>query len=307
MMKKTEEVCFMPDGANIEYTVSGSGLKALLIHGSQRSSSELDALVEILSKRHAVYCIDRRGWGNSAAKGQDYSMEKECSDIIRLMADNGIEHIIAQEYGCAIALHVALKHPYKMAVLFEPYLTSLRKLSWLPRLTRQVERGDYFGAMATFVKGDNHKAKFVPGFLMKALFKHSSFSIDRDKQIINKIVEYDDPEMGARAKKDIESAEWKERKKTLRLMPEEIRAAKESEQELVKLHSIETKALIICERDSEPYVYDSAAQLAALIPNSRKIVVDMGDDKERPPLDPPPADFGKAVAEFFAGGAAAHV
>lgn len=307
MINKAEEVCFMSDGTNIEYTVSGSGLKVLLIHGSKRSSSKLNSFVEILSKHYAVYCIDRRGWGNSGAKGQDYSMEKECSDAITLMIENSIENIFAEEYGCAIALHVALLHPYKKAMLFEPHLTCLRPLKWLPKLERQVGRGDYFGAMATFVKGDNHRTKLVPGFFLKFMFKHSSFSIDRTKESLNELLGYDDPEMDARFQKNNETMEWKQWKTLLRLMPSEIRAAQQSEQELNALHSADTEMFIICEHDSEPYVHDSAANLSALIPNSRKIVADMGNDKDRSPLDPPPTDFVRAAAEFFTGGDMAHV
>ena len=301
-MKRQEEVRFMADGTNVEYTISGAGTKLLLIHGSQRTKDEFASLTNILEKHFTVYAVDRRGWGNSGTKGRGYSMDIECADAIEFMEEHGIDSVFGDEYGGIIALHVALRCPVKKIVLFEPHLTSLRNLNWISKMERQVARDLYFDAMVTFVKGTNMKTKFVPGFFLKFMFKHSSFSIDRDKQAINKIIGYDDPEQDARNKKDIESAEWKQKKRMLEQVPAELTAAQKSEAELSGLSETDAQALIICERDSEPYVYDSAANLFALIPNSTKIVVDMSGDENRQPLIPEPPKFDEAVIRFLSDG-----
>jgi pimeloyl-ACP methyl ester carboxylesterase len=296
-MDKSEEARFMEDDTNIEYTVSGSGPKLLQIHDYKGSIDTLFALAEILDAKYTVYCADRRGWGNSGPKGPDYSMDKECADAIELMTDNDIEYIFGSGYGAVIALHVALRRPVKKLILFEPFLMSLFNMKWIPKLTRQVQKGDYFSALVTFVKGVSRQTRFVPGFFLKLLFKRAS--VDRDKQLMKKIIKYEDPDVNARYKKDIESNEWKYNKRILRNVAVELYAAEQSEAELTDIASLRTETLLICERDSEPYVYDAVDNILALMPAAKKIVVDLSDDKNRVPLVPPPADLVTSMDAFL--------
>jgi pimeloyl-ACP methyl ester carboxylesterase len=297
-MIKSEEVCFMPDGTNIEYTVCGSGPKLLLIHGSQRTLGEIENLIKILSERFTVYCADRRGWGASGAKGRDYSMKKECGDAARFLTDYGIEYVFGDDYGAVIALHLALCGNLKKIILFEPYLTSFLNLKWLSKAERQIKKGNYFGAMVTYAKGACHKTKYVPGFLLKLMFKHSSFSVDPYKQLMIQMYEYDDPRQQARHKKDIESGDWKQKKRMLQNISAEINAAKEAEPEFSQLYSLASNVLIICERGCEPYVSVAADKLSALIPNNKKITVDMSSDEKNPSAP----DFIESVARFISDG-----
>ena len=297
-MVRSEEVCFMPDGTNIEYIVCGSGPKLLLIHGSQRTPEEIENLIKILSGRFTVYCADRRGWGGSGTKGREYSMKKECEDAARFLTDYGIDYVFGDDYGAVIALHLALCCNLKKIILFEPYLTSFRNIKWTAKTARQVEKNDYFGAMVTHVKGSNHRIRYMPDFLFKHILKRSSFSVDPYKRLMTEMYEYDDPQRQARHKKDIESGEWKHHKRMLQNISAEINAAKQAEPEFGKLYSMTSDTLIICERGCEPYVFVAADKLSALLPNSKKIVVDMSSD-EKNPSSP---DFMESIARFISDG-----
>ncbi|MCL2578363.1 MAG: alpha/beta hydrolase [Defluviitaleaceae bacterium] len=268
---KIESVCFMPDGTNIEYTVSGNGEKLLFIHGSSKTSSEKSDLAEVIAARFTVYQYDRRGWGNSGPKGKDYSLAKECEDAARFIADHEIDCVFGDDYGAVIALNLALFVPLKKIILFEPFLAFLRNLNWLPKMERYLEKKDYFNAIAAYTKGTNHKTRFVPSFLVKKLY--AAFSIDPNKKMMTKIIEYDDPKQQTRYIKDIESDEWISNKRMLDNIPVELITARQLEQGLDGLRSLTADVLIVCKRESEPFVFAAVDKLEALIPNNRKITV----------------------------------
>ena len=264
-MDRNDRVFFMPDGTNIEYSISGSGSKLLWIHGSNQLGSVYDGLIEYLARRYTVLSMSRRGWGNSGSKGLDYSMDTECSDVMEFMKAFSIESICGEDFGAVIALHVAMRTPVARMVLLNPYLTSLRKLGWLPKFTRQVRKNDYFGAMATYVKATKNNSVFLPSFFLKFIFKHSSFSIDRDKQMVAKMLDCGDSEYNKRNRSNIESEEWKQRKRMLKNTADELRAAQGSEQELEGLDGLTTRTLLIRERDGEPFVRDAVSLLATVL------------------------------------------
>lgn len=278
-MELKEDVCFMSDGTNIEFTVSGKGDNILVLHRSNRDDEELENLIKMFRKYFTIYCPDRRGWHNSGAKGNTYSMEIECSDGIEIMKKYNIENIIGIEYGAVIAMHIALHHPVKKMILFEPFLTSIRDIHWLPKLNRQICKEKYFDSFITYIKGTDPTMKLVPGFLAKFFIKHSFISIDRYKQFTNQLIRYNDRELDKIFSEDIESKEWKKTKMYLKQIVPELYAAQESETELIRINQINTETLLICIHDSQQYVYDSVDQLTHQISNSIKITFDLSSQK----------------------------
>ena len=279
LMSKSYEVIFMPDGTNIEYTVSGTGPKVLFVHGSQRVDSELDPLIKGLSRNYTVFYMDRRGWGgvdgNSGPKGRDYSIDKECQDAMAIIKKHGIETVFGDEYGAVITLHILLRFPVKRALLLEPYLAKKRPLKWLPKMKKQVDKKKYFDAIVTYYKGEKSGVRHFPRCILKFMFKHSCFSKDREKQIINGAVVWENKGM-RRVKTDLESDDWKRRKTMLTELPREIYAAKEAEEELINLSTVKTRVRFLYEDSSADYIKESIASLATLLPNMDVIRVYSG-------------------------------
>ena len=298
----SENVYFMPDGTSIEYVTLGSGPKLLFIHGSNMNRDEKNSVLHLLAQKFTVYCADRRGWRYSGSRGNDYSIEKECEDALELITHYDIMHVFGDEYGAIIALQLALQYPLKKLVIFETSLPSLRNFDWLKKMNKQAIKGRYLDAMVTFIKGTSHKMKYIPKLYIKLIFKYSSFSIDRDKETMAKLIEYEDPEHNARHKKDIESSELKEAKKMLAALPDEIAAAQQAEKNFNKLQSISTPVLILCGSSSEPYVYASADRLLTLLQNGQKVIIDSDFGENRGAIDPPPQDFLESVTRFLQRG-----
>ncbi len=279
-MEKAYKVMFMPDGTNIEYTVSGHGPGILVIHGSQRVDSELEPLIEGLSATNTVYYMDRRGWGgvdgNSGPKGADYSISKECQDVIAILKRHNIDIVFGDEYGSVIALHVIKQYPIKKALLLEPYLVSKRPLKWLPKMSRQVRRQKPFDAIVTYYKGEKSGVKWFPRCILKLMFKHTDFSIDRKKQMLYSTVVPEDSRLRKR-KRSIESRDWKRRQAMMRELPAEIQAASAVENSFDAACSAETKIRFLYESECEPYIISSIRHLEGRFKNSEVIAVYSGD------------------------------
>ena len=305
IMSKSYEVIFMPDGTNIEYTVSGIGPKVLFIHGSQRVDSELDPLIQGMSRNYTVFYMDRRGWGgvngNSGPKGRDYSIDKECQDAIAIMKKHGIETVFGDEYGAVIALHILLRFPVKRALLLEPYLAKKRPLKWLPRMIKQVDKKKYIDAIVTYYKGEKSGVKHFPRCVLRFMFKHSCFSKDREKQTLDSAVVWKNKRM-RRVKADLESNDWKRKNTMLTELPREINAAKEAEEKLINLSTVKTCVRFLYEDSSADYIKESIAFLATILPNTDIIRVYSGTESPVAKDDAKIMKVSDAIAGFLKEG-----
>jgi pimeloyl-ACP methyl ester carboxylesterase len=302
-MKTSEQVIFAADGANIEYEVSGNGPSLLLIGGTELPASPTKPIAESLAKKYTVYCMNRRGWGSSAAKGSNYSMQMECDDAIRILAKHDIRYVFGLEYGGIIALHLALRYPVEKVLAYQPYFAAKRDLSWLPRIEASLKKGDYYGAMARYMKKFQANAKYLPEFAIKFIVKHF-ISVDLDRKravaLAAKMVEYD-PEQLKNMKENMDSAEWILYKDMLKSLSAEIGAAKRSESELAELCSLHSQVLLISDTTSEPYVYDSVDELSKVIPDAKKITVNILNGKVNVANPSKPQDFQSSISQFLIG------
>lgn len=102
-------------GSELKYRTFNDGAQetVVLIHGLHSSSSTWESTVEQLKKKYRVIIYDMRGQGESASKGDDYSMDMHARDLDSLLNHLGAEkvHIIGHSLGARIALKYLEKHP----------------------------------------------------------------------------------------------------------------------------------------------------------------------------------------------------
>jgi pimeloyl-ACP methyl ester carboxylesterase len=102
---------------------------AVCLHGSASSSRQWSKLAELLEPRIRTIMPDLVGYGDAEhfQNGTRFHLDQEVENVLRQIRfqtgkDNGPLHLIAHSYGGAVALHMALKYPQRVASLtvYEP-------------------------------------------------------------------------------------------------------------------------------------------------------------------------------------------
>src|SRR6266487_525808 len=95
------------DGARISYLSMGSGPAVLVIPGALSTAAGYTAFGWALAEHFTVHIIERRGRGESSPQGDDYSMTKECEDVLALQHKTGASFLVGHSFGGLVALEVA--------------------------------------------------------------------------------------------------------------------------------------------------------------------------------------------------------
>jgi len=82
----TSHIVISRDGTKIGYLSVGDGPSVLVIPGVLSMAADYAAFARALSEHFAVHTIERRGRGESGPQGDDYSIVKECEDVLALQA-----------------------------------------------------------------------------------------------------------------------------------------------------------------------------------------------------------------------------
>jgi pimeloyl-ACP methyl ester carboxylesterase len=81
----------------------------------------LAAFARALSEHFTVHTIERRGRGESGPQGDDYSIVKECEDVLALQAETGAALLVGHSYGGLVALEVARNNrAFSRIAVYEP-------------------------------------------------------------------------------------------------------------------------------------------------------------------------------------------
>src|SRR5258707_8540331 len=96
------------DGTTITYLTVGRGPAVIVIPGVLSLASSYSAFAQALAaKCFTVHTIERRGHGQSGPQGNDYSIVKECEDVLALQRKTGTSLLFGHSFGGFIALEVA--------------------------------------------------------------------------------------------------------------------------------------------------------------------------------------------------------
>src|SRR5438270_9323065 len=117
----TTHAVLSQDGAKISYLSMGSGPSVLVIPGALSMAADYAAFASALAEHFTVHIIERRGRGESSPQGDDYSMVKECEDVLALQQKTGASFLVAHSFGGLVALEVARNNTaFAKLAVYEP-------------------------------------------------------------------------------------------------------------------------------------------------------------------------------------------
>jgi pimeloyl-ACP methyl ester carboxylesterase len=146
------------DGTAIACDVTGRGPALVVVHGSLRAARHYGALAAALSDDFTVYTMDRRGRGGSGPQGAAYGIDRECDDLVAVLAHANANLVFGHSYGGVVALETMLRRPdtpvTRLAV-YEPAVSLNGAISneWLPELELAVAEGRTVDGLFSIISG----------------------------------------------------------------------------------------------------------------------------------------------------------
>jgi pimeloyl-ACP methyl ester carboxylesterase len=161
------------DGTRIGYLSVGQGPSVLVIPGVLSMAADYRAFAQALGKHFAVHTIERRGRGESGPQGADYSITKECEDVLAVRAATGASLMVGHSYGGLVAIEVARSNPvFTKLALYEPGVSidGAMPTSWMAAYERKLAEGRRVDAFVEFTLADAPpRIQRIPSWLMKLI------------------------------------------------------------------------------------------------------------------------------------------
>jgi pimeloyl-ACP methyl ester carboxylesterase len=175
------------DGAKISYLTIGSGPSVMVIPGALSMAADYAAFGSVLADHFTVHIIERRGRGLSSPQGSDYSIRKECEDVLALQSQTGASLLIGHSYGGLVAMEVARANPsFTKAAVYEPAVSihGSIPMGWLPRYQQKLDQKDDTGAFVEFIRGMGPQyTRLLPRWYMRLLLPLIMSSHDRKQRL----------------------------------------------------------------------------------------------------------------------------
>lgn len=166
-------VAISADGTPIEYFSVGSGAPVIVVPGALSRAQDYLRFAHALGEHMRVHLMQRRGRGRSGPQGVDYSMERECEDLLAVRADTGARAVVGHSFGGLVVLEAARKSPaFDRIALYEPGVSIAGSISiaWLDRYEALLAEGKESDAFALFSTGTGpDRGRRTPLWLMKLL------------------------------------------------------------------------------------------------------------------------------------------
>jgi pimeloyl-ACP methyl ester carboxylesterase len=163
------------DGTTISYRSVGDGQPVLVLPGVLSMASDYADFARALAEHFAVHTIERRGRGESGPQGEEYSILKECEDVLTLQQATGASMIVGHSYGGLIALEVARNNDtFTKVAVYEPGVSidGSMPIDWMPRYEKKLAQNKHLDALVDFTLADApaHLRK-TPHWLMKLFIR----------------------------------------------------------------------------------------------------------------------------------------
>ncbi len=170
---ETTHTVLSQDGAKISYFTMGSGSPVLVIPGALSMAAGYAAFASALAEHFTIHIIERRGRGLSSPQGDDYSILKECEDVLALQQKTGASYLVGHSFGGLVALEVARNNSSlsKVAV-YEPGVSidGSIPMDWMPGYEKKLAEKKYADAFVEFSLGVGpERARNTPSWLMKLM------------------------------------------------------------------------------------------------------------------------------------------
>jgi pimeloyl-ACP methyl ester carboxylesterase len=136
-------------------------------------AADYAAFARALAEHFTVHTIERRGRGESGPQGDDYSIVKECEDVLALRAETGASLLVGHSYGGLVALEVARNNnAFTKIAVYEPgvSITGSMPVHWMPGYEKKLADKRYIDAFVEFMLADAPpRIGRTPPWLMKPL------------------------------------------------------------------------------------------------------------------------------------------
>jgi pimeloyl-ACP methyl ester carboxylesterase len=170
----TSHIVRSRDGTRIGYLSVGTGPAVLVIPGVLSMAADYAAFARALSEHFTVLTIERRGRGESGPQGDDYSIVKECEDVLALQAETGAALLVGHSYGGLVALEVARNNKaFSKIAVYEPGVSidGSMPTAWMPGYAKKIVERRNIDALVEFTLADAPpRIQRMPRWLMKLLF-----------------------------------------------------------------------------------------------------------------------------------------
>ncbi|HEX6554550.1 MAG TPA: alpha/beta hydrolase [Ktedonobacteraceae bacterium] len=161
------------DGTTIGYLSMGGGPSVLVIPGVLSMAVDYAAFARALAEHFTVHTIERRGRGASGPQGDDYSIVKECEDVLALRAETGASLLVGHSYGGLVALEVARNTTaFTKIAVYEPGVSidGSMPTGWMPGYEKKLAEHKDLDAFVEFALADAPPPiSKTPPWLMKLL------------------------------------------------------------------------------------------------------------------------------------------
>jgi len=151
----------------------GGGPSVLVLPGVLSMAADYAAFARVLAEHFMVHTIERRGRGESGPQGDDYSIVKECEDVLALRAATGASLLVGHSYGGLVALEVARNNTaFTKIAVYEPGVSidGSMPIDWMPGYEKKLAEKKDVDALVECALGvgPEHLRK-TPHWLMKLL------------------------------------------------------------------------------------------------------------------------------------------
>jgi pimeloyl-ACP methyl ester carboxylesterase len=161
------------DGTRIGYLSVGGGPSVLVIPGVLSIAADYAAFARALSAHFTVHTLERRGRGESGPQGDDYSIVKECEDVLALQKETGAALLVGHSYGGLVALEVARNNKaFSKIAVYEPGVSidGSMPTAWMPGYEKMLAEKRNLDALVEFTLADAPRGiQKTPRWLMKLI------------------------------------------------------------------------------------------------------------------------------------------
>jgi len=151
----------------------GSGPSVLVIPGALSLAADYAAFASALAEHFPGHINERRGRGLSSPQGEDYSIRKECEDVLAVRAKTSASLLVGHSFGGLVALEVARNNPaFTKVAVYEPGVSidGSIPMGWMPGYEKKLAEKKYLDAFIVFSLGVGpDRARNAPPWLMKLL------------------------------------------------------------------------------------------------------------------------------------------
>jgi pimeloyl-ACP methyl ester carboxylesterase len=171
----------------------GDGPAVLVLPGVLSMASDYAAFATALAERFTVHTIERRGRGKSGPQGDDYSIVKECEDVLAAQRETGAGLIVGHSYGGLIALEVARNNGvFTRIAVYEPGVSidGSMPVHWMPGYEKKLAEKRNLEALVEFTLAvaPARLAK-LPPWLMKLFLRGLFVRVPESRQMLGLLQE----------------------------------------------------------------------------------------------------------------------